>query len=73
MRWARLDHLCVINDEYESSQRNPGEKLMRIEIHCHRVGNGSDINQADHDVYFDPYDVGRDAVNKAIGGGSKVL
>ncbi|HJX60665.1 MAG TPA: hypothetical protein VJ462_05200 [Thermodesulfobacteriota bacterium] len=46
---------------------------MRIDIHCHRVGNGSDITQVDHDVYFDPYDVGRDAVNKAIGGGSKVL
>ena len=46
---------------------------MRIDIHCHTVGNGSDITQVDYDVYFDPYDVGRDAVNKAIGGGWRIL
>jgi hypothetical protein len=46
---------------------------MRIDIHCHRVGNGSDITQVDHDVYFNPYDVVRDAVNKAIGSGWRIL
>lgn len=29
---------------------------MKIDIHCHMVGNGSDITQVDHDVYFNPYD-----------------
>ena len=29
---------------------------MKIDIHCHVVGNGSDMGQVDTDVYFNPHD-----------------
>jgi len=33
---------------------------MKIDIHCHVVGNGRDISRVDHDVYFNPYDNKKD-------------
>jgi hypothetical protein len=32
--------------------KQPGKKLMKIDIYFHRVGNVSDITQVDHDLYF---------------------
>ena len=38
------------------AQGSEGEGIMKIDMHCHVIGNGKDIRNAENDVYFYPDD-----------------